>query len=501
MTPSQAIADIKASLPQLSGGLLWTYRLLWCTLAIVALAVFALSFLQPVMQPAVFAIRLVKGIVVIAVSTILLRRRHRDPVAALLSLAFLTWAITSSFDFAAADMVPQLLDRARFLLFVLALLLFPDGAWQPTWTRKIAIASVAVCLLGIAETLRLAPTQLFLPLAIACVLAAIASLVSRFRNAASEALRQQLKWVALGLLAGVGLILSARAGAAVLPMPVLWEAMFQLGIVLIALGFLVSLMRYRLYDAETAISRSAAYAVLTIAVVATFGGTEALIELLGQQYLGMGLGNISGAMAAAVAAVLLSPLHNRVSNWAERHFQRDLAVLKRTLPDILADQPPTASSRQLGTVALRMISDAIHATRSALLVEGNVVAAQGIELDAVRRWSRDSAERDRPMLERYPSDCVFRLCIPIRSTFAGATPWLLLGPRPDGSLYGKDELDALNSILPALRDSLNSAMMRETYLAHQRRADRRVRQDIAELRSRLAAIESGTGAASVRLIS
>jgi hypothetical protein len=191
------------------------------------------------MQSAIFAIRLVKGLVVLAVSAILLRRRHRDRVAALLSLAFLTWAITSSFDFAAADMVPQLLDRARFLLFVFALLLFPDGAWQPSWNRKVAIASAAVFLLGIAETLLAAPSHLFLPLAIACVLAAIASLVSRFRNAASEALRQQLKWVALGLISGVSLILCARAGAAVVPMPVLWEAMFQLGIILIALGFLV----------------------------------------------------------------------------------------------------------------------------------------------------------------------------------------------------------------------------------------------------------------------
>jgi hypothetical protein len=465
--------------------------LIWCVLAVAALAVSAMFFSRPIMAPAILAIRSAKGIVLLMVSAILLRRRHRDPVAALLSVAFLTWAVTSSFDFAATDKSPQIADRARFLLFALALLLFPDGTWQPSWTRKVAIASAAVSLLGVAETLGLATTQLFLPLAIACVLAATASLVSRFHNAASEALRQQLKWVALGLVSGVGLILCARTGAAVIPMPVLWEAMFQLGIILIALGFLISLMRYRLYDAETAISRSAAYAVLTIAVVATFGGTEALIELLGQQYLGMGLGNISGAMAAAVAAVLLSPLHSRITDWAERRFQRDLATLKRTLPDILADQSPEVASHHLGALALLKIAEAIHASRSALVVEGVVVAAQGIALNEVRRWSRKSLQRDGSMLERYPSDRVFRLCIPIRGTFTGATPWLLLGPRPDGSLYGKDELDALNAVLPALRDSLNAAMMREAHLAQQRQADRRVRKDIAQLQGRIAALENG----------
>src|ERR1043165_7364756 len=99
MIRGQVVAHTKASLPQLSGRLLWTYRLIWCVLAIAAAAVFAWAILHPGMQPALFIIRLVKAIVVVAVSAILLRRRHRDPVAALLSLAFLTWAITSSFEF------------------------------------------------------------------------------------------------------------------------------------------------------------------------------------------------------------------------------------------------------------------------------------------------------------------------------------------------------------------------------------------------------------------
>ncbi len=486
----------KASLSQLSGRLLWTYRLIWCALAIAALAVFAWAFLHPVMQPAIFMIRLVKAIVVVAVSAILLRRRHRDPVAALLSLAFLTWAITSSFELGSTDVIPQLLDRGRFLFFALALLLFPNGEWQPKWTKKVAVAIAAVFLLGVAETLRVLPTHMFLPLAIACVLAGIASLVSRFRNAMSGALRQQLKWVALGVVAGVGLILSARAGAAVLQVSILWEAMFQLGIILIALGFLVSLLRYRLYDAETAISRSAAYAVLTITLVAVFGGTEAVIENLGQLYLGMGVGSISGAMAAAVAAVLLSPLHNRIGDWAEHRFQRDLVLLKRTLPDILADQSAKASSRRLAAVALGAIAEAIHATRSALLVDGVAIATLGIEPQLAQRWARDSIRRNEALLEAYPRDGLFRLCIPLRSTIGGATKWLLLGPRPDGSLYGKDDLDALSAVLPALRDSLNAAIQREAYRAHERRTARLLGREIAELRSRLTAIESAGNARS-----
>lgn len=69
---------------------------------------------------------------------------------------------------------------------------------------------------------------------------------------------------------------------------------------------------------RTFISRSAAYAALTIALVATFGGTEAFIQNIGQDYLGMNVGGVSGGMAAAVAAVMLNPLHERVTSWAEK---------------------------------------------------------------------------------------------------------------------------------------------------------------------------------------
>jgi hypothetical protein len=484
-------------LPQLSGGWVSAYSAVWCLLALAATGLLAASVIHPSVHPAILTLRMLKGAILICVSGILLRRRRNDPVAALLSLAFLTWTITSSFDFASANALPMLLDRLRFLLFALALLLFPDGKWQPTWTRHLAAASAGTFLLGVAESIAVSSTRLFLPLAIACVVAAVIALVLRFRTAESEAARQQLKWVALGLVAGIGLILCAWAGAALnansrtLPlMPILWEAMFQIGIVILALGFLISLLRYRLFDAETAISRSAAFAALTVAIVAVFAGTEATIENLGQAYLGMGIGNISAAMAAAIAAVLLNPLHNRIGGWAEQRFQRDLALLKRTLPDLLANQSPKVGSRQLGDVTLRMISDAIHATRSALLVEGHVIAAQGIELNDARRWARDFLGRDGTLLERYPPECVFRLSIPMRGTLGGATPWLLLGPRPDGTLYGKDELDALNVVLPAVRDSLNSLLMREAYLADRRRADHRVRREIMELRSRLTVIES-----------
>ncbi|MCL6729749.1 hypothetical protein [Sphingomonas hankyongi] len=491
MTEQTRAAPFETRLPQLRGRWVSAYQLLWVTLAIVAAGVMTASIYRGDAEPAVLMLRLIKTAVLIAVCAILLRNRKSDPVAALLSLAFLSWAVTSNFDFSSPALVPMLADRLRFLLFAIALLLFPDGSWRPRWTRSIAVASMLVFVLGIAEGTGIAPSRLFLPAAVACILIAIFSLIVRFRDARSEAVRQQLKWVALGLVAGVALILIARAGASlsrVIPqpysIPVLWEGVFQLGIIVVALGFLTSLLRYRLFDAETAISRSAALAVLTLAIVATFAGTEASIEWIGQQYFGMGIGNISAAMAAAVAAVILNPLHNRISDWAEHRFQRDLVTLKRDLPELLVELSGRASTRELGTMALPRIRRAMHASRVALIVHGKVAAVDGIDLRSVRSWARSAVTQE----PRVPGD-VFPTRIELNEPNGEISACLALGPRPDGTVQAKDELAAIAAIAPNLRRAIAAAGHVDRHAAHQAADRRLIAKQIDLLSARLAELE------------
>nr|NUR37210.1 hypothetical protein [Sphingomonas sp.] len=482
-------SDFSRSLPPLHGGLLWLYRLCWCGLAVGALF-FAMA--EHGAQATTHAFGIAKTILLIALATLLLFRRPRDPVAALLSLAMLLWTISSSFQLSTTDQLPQIIDRFRFLLFALTLLLFPDGRWQPTWTAKVAAASAAIALLGILETLGFVPTTLFLPLAILCIIAAIFALVSRFRSATDYALRQQLKWVALGLVTGVGLILCARLGAALSAqaersstMDVAWDALFQTGIVIIALGFLASLLRYRLFDAETAISRSAAYAALTVSLVATFGGTEALIENLGQTFLGSGIGSISGAMAAAVAAVLLNPFHARVSAWAEHRFQPDLTRLKRELPEALATLGTNASTQTVARAVLPRINAAIHATRSALLIDGSIVGAEGIRLAE----ARSSVEGAMPAWDGNEGNEPFPVRLTIGRIVGDRRAMLLLGPRPDASLFAKEDLSAVRSVLPAIQRALSAAVLQEALNEAIEKRELSLRNEVRDLNSRLQAVE------------
>jgi hypothetical protein len=485
------------SLPPLSGRLLTVYRIIWATLAFGSAATLAWLAYSARMEATILVLRLGKGVVLLAVSTILFRRRQSDLVAGLLSSAFLIWIITSSFDVAGGSipLAVGLADRLRFLLLVLALLLFPNGQMTPAWTRWAAIAACGVFVLGLVETLGAAPVHLFLPLAILCMLSAVALLLVRYRNSESMAERQQMKWIALGLSSGIGLILATRGGAALnagagrpVIEPLFLEGLFQSGIITVAIGFLVSLLRYRLYDAETVISRSVAYAALTLSLVAVFAGTEAVIEMFGQQYLGMGLGNVPATMAAAVAAVLLSPLHGRITGWAEKRFQRDLSELKEQLPELMVELSGISSTARVGEVALRRIECALYPVCTALVLDSKVIAATGIDLRATKRWLHDWSIPDARRFHVEPSSH-FTLRMPLRCPFGSLRGWLLLGPRPDGTPFGRDDLDALTAIVPSLKRALFSAREREVEREQDHAEQRTLRRTIEALGSRLAALE------------
>jgi len=496
------------SLPPLGGRLFAAYRLAWWPLLFASLAAVAWSWIEPATSPEILVLRLAKSAVLVAVATILFRRRGRDPVAAMLSLAFLLWTISSSFDFAAALVWPAVVDRCRFLLFALALLLFPGGEWRPGWTRPIALIIVATFLLGIAEAVGLLASSFYLPVAIGCVLAALAALFERYRSTEAGAQKQQLKWVALGLVVGIALILSARAGAELAAgrsMPIIGavaiEGQFQLGIIILALGFLISLLRYRLYDAEAAISRSAAYAGLTLALVGTFAASEAIIQTLGQRYFGPGVGDLSGGIAAAVAAVLLTPLHSRISNWAEQRFQHDLAAFKQELPDLLMTLSAGASVKRLAATVLPRIEEAVQATRMALVVDNRLVAAQGISLSAARKLLKGWRPPAAAELIGRDDDEAFPLHMALRCPLGGVRGWLLLGPRPDGSFYGKDDVEALTAIGPPLQRTLFQVAERDAEERRQRLARRVLIREIASLGARLERLEQIGGPSCTPLAS
>ena len=396
----------------------------------------------------------------------LFRRRASDPVAALLSMAFVLIVAATAWDTllpGAAGMQANLTTAmAGAALLILGLLVFPSGRFD---TRLVW---PGLGLLALAAGWDLATEGLWevqQALWMLSLLGCAAVVIRRYFKLTPGPGRQQMKWSLLGLLVfvvfsvtGVGLGWvqgELRQPAVSAAVTVAIEVLEVLSAGALMGGLLISMLRHRLYDADAAISRSVSVGAVTIATVGVFAGAEKLVELIGEQVLGTGA---ASAIAAALAAVVVLPLHNRLSAWAESRFQGALARLKRDLPEDLSDLRATEPVEIIAAESAERVREAVQARRTAVLVaSGDAWIALGGEQEEPG-WRPEGDERRDLVVARDDLAYPVRVRLPeARDRTAG---WLLVGPRPDGSLIGKAEREAVAEISGAIGRALVSAARR-----------------------------------------
>jgi hypothetical protein len=149
---------------------------------------------------------------------------------------------------------------------------------------------------------------------LACGLAAVASLLVRFRRARGIE-RQQLKWFAYAaVVLAVVLPLNDLTGFGDLG---IWNVLTSVSFALLPAAIGVAILRHRLYDIDRLINRTVVYGLVTAILV----GGYALAAL--------GLGTLAGrdsnlvvAAATLAVATAFGPLRRRVQALVDRRFNR-----------------------------------------------------------------------------------------------------------------------------------------------------------------------------------
>lgn len=282
-------------------------------------------------------------------------------------------------------------DGIRFSMLVVVLAVFPDGRFQPRW-------SLAVAVVGVAATLISLPLPFWQSNLITVVtqFAAIGAIAARYRRMPPGTGRQQIRWALLGfvtsniMLAALLFCQFARPGLDDFGLYAWTTIAGQLfgsaAYVTLMLALTVSLLRYQLYGADATISRSVAYGVITLGLLAGFAASEKLVEIVGEAYLGQRLGALAGVLGAAMAAVMIVPFHHRVTQWAGRRFRSGLAHLRHGLPLLVGDLREIATPRALADAMLARVETGVHARHGALVVDGAVLDSRDIEPAAVAAW-------------------------------------------------------------------------------------------------------------------
>ncbi|MGH3629986.1 MAG: hypothetical protein ACRDRL_21410 [Sciscionella sp.] len=158
-------------------------------------------------------------------------------------------------------------------------------------------------------------------LTLACVVLAAISLALRARRGAAME-RAQIKWLAYAACI-VGVLIFptvAGDGFSLFPHVVLKgledALIVSVGTIPLAVGFAV--LRYRLYDIDRLIRRTASYALATGALVGVYVGLVALAT----QVLPLS-GTVGTAASVLVAVALFNPLRQRVQHGVDRRFNRE----------------------------------------------------------------------------------------------------------------------------------------------------------------------------------
>jgi two-component system NtrC family sensor kinase len=150
-----------------------------------------------------------------------------------------------------------------------------------------------------------------------------------YRHTRSGVLRQQLKWLTGGTLAGsvpfaVFYILPYVFDAAAQP----WMQFSALSLVLIPLCFGYAIIRYRLMDVDIIFKRGLAYTAATAAVASIY---FALVALIAEIFHTQTSGPVAGMIAIVIAAFLFQPFREGIQARLDRFFYRDRLNYRRTL--------------------------------------------------------------------------------------------------------------------------------------------------------------------------
>lgn len=407
---------------------------------------------------------LVPTLLTMAASLFLFVRQRRNPVAALLALLPLTVAATP-LEVVPLDLFNGVITANQSLLPI-ALLAFPDGRFATRISRVLLVTAGVLIVAGL-----LAP-QVFLhagyPMLALCALA----VVWRVRTSRSELERQQLRWGLIGFSLAALATLATFAATQALP---LRDDLRYLIAALMAVdvtdavfvlflygGLLVALLRYRLYDTDVVITRSLVWIVAAPVLAVFFGvATEVLKSALDVL---LGGDTMAVTVAGVLTALMIGPVNKAVEKRVEGWSRRQLIALETDLPLAARDLQESDEDGQLLDYACRRVRTALSASEVVALVAR----------DGTAGWTVAAAADDgREMMDGWlaatpldPSstaaiidrdDIRFPFRVPLVARPSGepqALGWLLIGPRPDGSVQDRPARAAVAGLSTVLGHAL-----------------------------------------------
>jgi hypothetical protein len=210
-----------------------------------------------------------------------------------------------------------------------------------------------------------------------CSVAAVLSVVLRFRRSQGVE-RQQLKWFTYAAaLMGVFLLLTDY----LFPQNLVVELLYGLAVALVPVAAGIAVLRYRLYDIDRLVNRTLVYGALTALLGAVYAGA---VLVLGQLFGGVEGGNPPTWAVAGVTlavAALFQPARHRTQAVVDRRFNRRKYDAAETIQAFSARLRDQIDLDTLAAELLAVVEQTMEPTRASLWLRpsahGSPAAARG----------------------------------------------------------------------------------------------------------------------------
>jgi hypothetical protein len=367
--------------------------------------------------------------------------------------------------------IPIFLSYAGIVVFLFA---FPDGKFNPPWTRGLAIAWS----LFVGSTLIVpwfawesaASAVVIVPL----LVAVLYSYVYRYRNVFTRTQQEQTKWLIAAIILNIilvatsGVLASKAAAVAGQPESVTYilvsNAAEYIGNLLLVAAVGISILRYRLWDIEVVINRALIYGPLSVILAGVFAISVVIFNQSARQLFGTEDANTSAIIAALIVATVFTPLRTRIEKGINVKVYADSMNLSRELVEINDPRFALSAPALVRLVAQRITRVLKSEAGGVYLGDGRAFKRAAAVGNLPAQLSPEAKVRTALTAGKVTSDGADHLLVPLyvpRLRSKELLGVLALGLRKDGHGYSSDDRSALAELGGQIGTALHAARLRK----------------------------------------
>lgn len=363
------------------------------------------------------------------VAILIFWRKSDDWLAIFVSLMLITLGFTATtFPMSVWSTVRRSFETVNFntflafWLFLNFLLLFPSGKFVPGWTVYLSVAFGSWLLLwhffpaSMPFHLdRRPPIEQFLAILLWLFIGVLSQLYRR-AHLTDRIELQQTHWLTFGFVTSFVAIGFANLGSLWLGVHfsrhsfaglLFWcimTAIFASGMLIVPITLGISILRHRLFDIQTVISRTLIYALLTGILTLIYLGSSGLFQQVAKSVGGdsdnLLITEVKVLIATLITLVLFKPIENRLHTIIDRRFHREKINVEEMFAAFSREIYMVTNMSELFSILLRRIDGAIHINHGAVFLSLSedqflMTAAFNIPLDPQETLMVDPATLDK----------------------------------------------------------------------------------------------------------